>query len=95
MTASLVLPGRAEPLRAVAEVFRDAGLGSIGETGGLGPLTDLVVDPSVTDVLVNGPAEVWVDRGIGLQPVPGARFQDADDLRRFAVRLAAACGRRR
>ncbi|MBX6358020.1 MAG: TadA family conjugal transfer-associated ATPase [Micromonosporaceae bacterium] len=60
----------------------------------LGPLADLVADPSVTDVLVNGPAEIWVDRGVGLQPVPDARFANADDLRRFAVRLAATCGRR-
>jgi len=64
------------------------------EVAELGPLADLVADPSVTDVLVNGPAEIWVDRGIGLQPVPDTRFVDADDLRRFAVRLAAACGRR-
>jgi pilus assembly protein CpaF len=61
---------------------------------GLGPLTPLVADPAVTDVLVNGPAQVWVDRGAGLQPVPAAGFADADELRRFAVRLAAACGRR-
>jgi pilus assembly protein CpaF len=33
---------------------------------GLGPLQALVDDPLVTDVLVNGPEEVWVDRGEGL-----------------------------
>ena len=71
-----------------------AGRSAAGDLADLGPLTDLVADPSVTDVLVNGPAEIWVDRGVGLQPVPDVRFADADDLRRFAVRLAATCGRR-
>ena len=70
------------------------GRSAAGDLADLGPLTDLVADPSVTDVLVNGPAEIWVDRGVGLQPVPDVRFADADDLRRFAVRLAATCGRR-
>lgn len=30
---------------------------------GLGPLEPLLADPEVTDVLVNGPGPVWVDRG--------------------------------
>ncbi|MBM3687424.1 MAG: pilus assembly protein CpaF, partial [Actinobacteria bacterium] len=33
------------------------------ELGGLGPLQSLLLDPCVTDVLVNGPDEVWIDRG--------------------------------
>jgi pilus assembly protein CpaF len=64
------------------------------EIVGLGPLAGLIADPAVTDVLVNGPGAVWIDRGYGLEPVPGVGFSDADDLRRFAARLAAACGRR-
>jgi pilus assembly protein CpaF len=88
VTAALRLGG---PVETSVEQTRGAGL---VEAVGLGPLEDLVADPSVTDVLVNGPSEVWVDRGIGLQPVPSAGFTDADELRRFAVRLAAACGRR-
>jgi pilus assembly protein CpaF len=88
MTTALAMPSQVEALRAAGDRLLD------GETPGLGPLTDLVADPSVTDVLVNGPGEVWVDRGAGLQPVPNAGFGDADELRRFAVRLAATCGRR-
>jgi pilus assembly protein CpaF len=37
---------------------------SVGdELTGLGPLAPLLADPAVTDVLVNGPTEVWVERG--------------------------------
>ena len=36
------------------------------EVLGFGPLQALVLDESVTDVLVNGDASVWVDRGDGL-----------------------------
>lgn len=91
MTATLMIPGRTDALLA-----GDEWLGAPGraDPAGLGPLAALVADPSVTDVLVNGPGEVWVDRGLGLQPVPSAGFVDGDELRRFAVRLAAACGRR-
>ena len=64
------------------------------ENDGLGPLAGLVADPAVTDVLINGPGEVWIDRGSGLERVPGVAFADPDELRRFATRLAAACGRR-
>ena len=37
------------------------------EIGGAGPLEPLLRDPAVTDVLVNAPDEVWVDRGHGLE----------------------------
>ncbi len=32
---------------------------------GAGPLTALMADPEVTDILVNGPDEIWVDNGAG------------------------------
>jgi pilus assembly protein CpaF len=60
---------------------------------GAGPLDALLREPGVTDVLVNAPDEVWVDRGRGLEPA-GVRFGDERDVRRLAVRLAAAAGRR-
>jgi pilus assembly protein CpaF len=59
---------------------------------GAGPLTPLLADPNVTDVLVNG-GEVWVDRGAGLHRA-AVTFDDPDEVRRLAQRLAAACGRR-
>ena len=63
------------------------------ELAGAGPLGRLVADPRVTDVVVNGPDEVWVDRGAGMVRADVA-FPDAETLRRLAQRLAAACGRR-
>ncbi len=59
----------------------------------LGPLSRLLDDPATTDVLVNAPDEVWVDRGAGLVRVP-VRFADEAAVRALAVRLAAGAGRR-
>jgi pilus assembly protein CpaF len=63
------------------------------ELAGAGPLEPLLREPGVTDVLVNGADEVWVDRGAGLE-LTDVRFASERDLRRLAVRLAAAAGRR-
>lgn len=87
MIANAAAPNAAlEPTRAPVRRY-DGG-------DGLGPLATLLADPAVTDVLVNGPGEVWVDRGGGLERVPGSAFAGPEDVRRFATRLAAACGRR-
>ena len=63
------------------------------ESRGAGLLDDLLALPGVTDVVVNGPEEVFVDRGEGLVPA-GVRFNSDEDVRRLAVRLAARVGRR-
>jgi pilus assembly protein CpaF len=60
---------------------------------GAGPLDELLRDPRTTDVLVCGPASVWVDRGSGLERT-GVRFADEAAVRRLAQRLAIAAGRR-
>lgn len=64
------------------------------ELVGAGPLDRLLAAPDVTDVLVNGPDEVWVDRGGGLRRAAGVRFTDVEAVRRLAHRLATAAGRR-
>ncbi|MFJ6212277.1 TadA family conjugal transfer-associated ATPase [Streptomyces sp. NPDC092296] len=64
------------------------------EIVGAGPLDLLLADPDVTDVLVNAPDQLWVDRGAGLARVAGVRFPDAAAVRRLAQRLATAAGRR-
>ncbi len=63
------------------------------EFTGAGPLDELLRDPRTTDVLVNGPQAVWVDRGGGLERT-AIRFADDAAVRRLAQRLALAAGRR-
>ena len=63
------------------------------ELVGAGPLDALLHEPGVTDVLVNGPDEVWVDRGRGLERAE-VHFGSDREVRRLAARLAAAAGRR-
>jgi pilus assembly protein CpaF len=60
---------------------------------GAGPLEPLLGLPGVSDVLVNGPREVWLDRGRGLERA-AVTFPDDAAVRRLAQRLAAAAGRR-
>lgn len=60
---------------------------------GAGPLEPLLREPGTTDVIVNGPNAVWVDRGGGLERTD-VRFASDSDVRRLAQRLAAAGGRR-
>jgi pilus assembly protein CpaF len=60
---------------------------------GAGILQPLLAMPDVTDVLVNGPDQVWVDRGDGLT-LTGITFPDDESVRRLAQRLAASAGRR-
>jgi pilus assembly protein CpaF len=79
------LLGDDDVLRAV----RDA----VDELAGAGPLEPLLRTPGVTDVLVNGPGQVWIDRGNGLERTE-VSFPDDEAVRRLAVRLAAAAGRR-
>jgi pilus assembly protein CpaF len=63
------------------------------ELVGAGPLEPLLGVPGVTDVLVNAPDQVWVDRGLGLERVP-ISFRDDAEVRALAQRLATAAGRR-
>jgi pilus assembly protein CpaF len=63
------------------------------ELTGAGPLEPLLALAGVTDVLVNAPDQVWLDRGQGLE-LSEVRFVDDAAVRRLAQRLASAAGRR-
>lgn len=63
------------------------------ETLGVGPLAPLMADPSVTDVLVNGPHQVYVER-YGRLEKTAIRFRDAAHLELIIQRIAARIGRR-
>lgn len=60
---------------------------------GAGPLQTFLDDPDVTDVLVNAPDQIWVDRGGGME-LSGASLKGDVELRALAVRLAATGGTR-
>jgi pilus assembly protein CpaF len=63
------------------------------ELTGAGPLEGLLAGAGVTDVLVNAPDQVWLDRGAGLERAP-VRFDSDAAVRRLATRLATQAGRR-
>jgi pilus assembly protein CpaF len=88
----------AAAVRSTGVVLGDLGLLEVfdavrAEVVGAGPLEAELADEAVTDVLVNGAASVWVDRGLGLER-RDLDLGSNDDVRRLAVRLAAAAGRR-
>jgi pilus assembly protein CpaF len=63
------------------------------ETVGLGPLEDLLADPAVEEVMVNGPERVYVERRGRIEPA-GVRFADEEELRNAIERILAPLGRR-
>jgi pilus assembly protein CpaF len=63
------------------------------DTVGLGPLEDLLADPAVEEVMVNGPAEVYVERA-GQVKRTEVRFASERALRDAIERILAPLGRR-
>ena len=63
------------------------------ETIGMGPLAPLLADPAVSDILVNAPDQVYVER-FGRLERTDVRFRDADHIVRVIERIAARVGRR-
>jgi pilus assembly protein CpaF len=60
---------------------------------GHGPLERLLADDTVTEIMVNGPYEVWIERDGRLSQTP-VRFTDESHLRRIINKMAAEVGRR-
>lgn len=65
----------------------------IDEILGLGPLESLLKDDTVSDILVNTPYEVFVERH-GVIEETDIRFRDDQHLSRIIDRIVAAVGRR-
>jgi len=60
---------------------------------GLGPLEPFLDDDEITDILANGPFDIYVERRGKLEKT-SARFRDAQHLVNIAQRIATAIGRR-
>lgn len=65
----------------------------IDEAFGLGPLEGLLADPQITDILVNGPKSVFVERQGKLVATPIV-FADEHHLMQIIQRIASKVGRR-
>ncbi|MCS6828249.1 MAG: CpaF family protein [Caldilinea sp.] len=60
---------------------------------GLGPLEALLADDAVTEILVNGPSKVYVERG-GKLELTHVKFRDNEDVMRVIERIVTPLGRR-
>ena len=65
----------------------------VSEIAGLGPLDILLADTDVTEIMVNGPTQVYAERG-GRLTKTGLAFEDEAHLRRIIERIVAPLGRR-
>jgi len=86
---TLVEDGVVLPAVSLSAIVRSIG----DELTGLGPLAPLLADPTVTDVLVNGPADVWVERGGTIERAP-VRFASAAAVAALVQRVVAPLGLR-
>jgi pilus assembly protein CpaF len=60
---------------------------------GLGPIEELMRDPGISDILVNGPFQVYVERE-GVLEQTRTRFRDDEHLLQVVQRIASNVGRR-
>lgn len=65
----------------------------MAEVFGLGPLEELMKDPTISDILVNGPNHVYVERHGRLEPT-GVVFADNHHLTQIIQRISSRVGRR-
>ena len=65
----------------------------LDELLGLGPIEPLLKDPTITDILINGPQTVFVERGGKLEETR-VRFKDDRHLLRIIQKIVSAVGRR-
>ncbi|NUP49842.1 MAG: TadA family conjugal transfer-associated ATPase [Catenulispora sp.] len=92
-TQAIVAALRAEGCMLDGRDLRAAAYQVRSELTGAGVLDRYLADPEVTDILVNGPDAVWIERSGRLSRAE-VRFPDETAVRRLAQRLAAHAGRR-
>jgi pilus assembly protein CpaF len=64
----------------------------MAELTGLGPLEPLLEDPTLSDILINGPFDIWVDR-YGRLEKTDVQFDDAEHLMHVLGRIVEKHGR--
>lgn len=79
------LPEGIDPVRLEDDVFNEAMR--------LGPLEDLLADDSVSEIMVNGPGKVYIERGGKLQ-LSDCQFTDDASVLAVIERIIAPLGRR-
>ncbi len=72
---------------------RDLVTAIVNDMVGLGPLESVLADEAVTDILVNGPHQIYVERG-GKLHLTDVQFQDDAHVMQVATRIVNAVGRR-
>ncbi len=65
----------------------------VDELLGLGPLEELLSDPEISDIMVNGPEQTYIEKGGKLQIAP-IQFRDEEHLLQIAQRIVNQVGRR-
>ncbi len=90
--ASLTELVRSEHPLLAGTAVRSVVDGVLARIGGLGPLEVLLEDPEITDVLVNGPGPVWVERAGRLERT--GLCLDTAEIERLIERAVAPLGRR-
>src|SRR5215211_2927161 len=65
----------------------------LDETFGFGPLEVLLKDPTISDILVNGPQKIYVERRGKLEKTD-VKFRDNDHLLQIIDRIVSKVGRR-
>ncbi len=65
----------------------------VNDMVGLGPLEPLLADETITDIMVNGPDQIYIERG-GKLEVTKVRFRDDAHVMNIATRIVSAIGRR-
>jgi pilus assembly protein CpaF len=81
--------GRVVSERERARITRQAQ----AELLGLGPLEPLLADETITEIMVNGPHTVWVERAGKIERA-NVSFLDDDHVRRIIDRIISPLGRR-
>src|SRR3546814_19791289 len=82
---------RTDTLFPSTTLFRSKVL--VDELLGLGPREELLADPEISDIMVNGPDQTFIERK-GKLEIAQIQFRDEEHLFQIAQRICNSVGRR-